>query len=218
MASFCFSGAGETHKELDTRYTYILTHTGAMSAISDDFEVKTFCPTNLTDSSWPMTTIHCSIEVMVNHFSLAGYDSSMKIDIVEESNWKITDAMELDEYISSQINFILEDDATYDDDTYPNNPRMFVGYFLVLQQNQDYFRFMFQANLLACLLLMGAATFSCNYPRYCLVMLSLLIGCLSMMALADTAPSFYISKIGKSSLHLLKVTITAFICLRFFPH
>lgn len=168
-----------------------------MSAISNDFYVETFCPTNLTDFSWPSTTIHCTIELMVNHFSLAGYDSSMKIDIVEESNWKIVDALELDEYISSQISFILEDDAIYDDDTYPNNPRMFVGYSLMLQQNQDYFRYIFQAPLIACLLLLGLATFSNNYPRYCFVMLAFLIGSISMMALADTAPSFYISKIGE---------------------
>lgn len=204
MRQKIYSGAGETHKELDVQYSYTLTHPGAVSCISRDFEVTTFCPVNTTDFSWPSTTIRCAIELMVGHFSLAGYDSSMKIEVDESvSTWKVVDAFEMDDYISSELNFLLEDDAVDENDAYPKNPRMFVSYQLLLTQNQEYFRFIFQAPLIASILLLSIATFSCNYPRYCLIMLALLIACLSMMALADVAPTYYISKIGYFHIEVL---------------
>lgn len=156
---------------------------------------------NTTDFSWPATTVRCTIDLMLSHFSLAGYDSSMFIEINEgSSTWKIIDAFELDDYISNELSFQLEDDADDDSGAYPNNPRMFVSYQLTLTQNQEYFRFLFQAPLIAAVLLLAVATLSSGYLRYCLIMLAFLIICFSMMALADVAPTYYISKIGKNPL------------------
>lgn len=171
---------------------------GSVAAVSKDLEVTTFCPVNTTDLSWPVSTIRCAIELMVSHLSLAGFDSSMKIELEEGSTWKVLDAVEEDDYLASELNFVLEDDAVDELGDYPKNPRMFVSYQLVMGQNQDYFRLFFQAPLFVCLILLGAATFTSQYTRYCLVLLAFLIGCLSMMSLAKIAPTYYISKIGKS--------------------
>ncbi|XP_063695626.1 acetylcholine receptor subunit beta [Culicoides brevitarsis] len=186
------NGALAAFKDLDIQYSFSVNHDGTVNAESKDFEINTLCfpQRSFERHDWPLSEMTCSIQLMTQTESLAGFESSIKLKIETESAWIVTAVAEDDDYVANHLPFI-EFERIVSLDEQPKTQRMCVTYNLTLKQNQEYFQMLFRVPLFVSIACLALSTVTRKMLRFSFISVGFLILCFSFISLSDNAPTFY---------------------------
>lgn len=175
-----------------------MNHNGIVTAESKYFEINTLCfpQKSLRLHDWPASTLDCAIQLMTQTESLAGFESSIKLNLESESAWTVIAVAEDDDYVANHLPFI-EYEKILNANDMPKVQRMCVTYLLTLKQNQSYFQMLFRAPLFVAIICLCLSTLTTKIYRFAFISVGFLILCFSIMTLSSFAPTFYKSSFGK---------------------